>query len=201
MDTNCTCGCPIPRGASFCYNCGRPLRPIGVALDPSAVPADPVDSMVEVKTIQVGGQESIRASILPALSASVLMMIPMAGFFFFMIYPAAGYMTVVSLLKKHDSPVSLRKGCGLGGVTGIFSFIVQLVFIAVAMLTAGSNSLMESVRKQEGNLIPAEIIDQLMNDPTMFMMMLVAALLVQGVVMIGLSALGGAAAIKFNRSS
>ena len=150
MDSYCTCGNPIPAGASFCPNCGRPLRPGVVEVDRVPEPAAPE---VLTQNAPTGMDAYLRAAFVPALCAMFLRFAvgvagPLLAILSYLIPGGAGFASVRLFEKRHRRLQSVWEGLGLGALTGLLCFLPSLILQLSVLAIQGKEAILDPLRAQ-----------------------------------------------------
>ena len=205
MATHCTCGSPLPDGAYFCPRCGRPLAPgVGEPADPSEPLGEPSAGLPE--PARPGREAYVRAAFFPALGAMLLRLAlgiasPWLALFSFLVPGAAGYFTVRLFEQRHAVVRSGWQGCGLGAVAGLLCFIPSLLLQVSVILTQGKEAVLGPMREQAESLPMASDMVQFLEDPAVFATTVAFGLLLEAIVLVGISGAGGAMAVTIGRSN
>ena len=203
MATHCTCGSPLPEGASFCPRCGRPLLPgVGEPAGDSEVPAYPAGP--SPSSDRPAREAWLQAAFLPALGAMFLRLAmgaagPWLALFSFLVPAGAGYLTVRRFEHRNGRVHRTWEGCGLGALTGLLCFVPSFLMQVGVILVNGKEAVLGSLREQAEGLPAAAEFAGLLEDPTVFAMVIGFGLLFEAIALIGVSAAGGAVAVAASR--
>ena len=200
--THCTCGSPLPARAYFCPRCGRPLAPgVGEPADT----AEPAPEPVEIVQLPDGpGRDAwLRAAFLPALGAMLLRLAmgaagPWLALVSFLVPAGAGYLTVRRFEQGHGNVRSRWTGCGLGALSGLLCFLPSGLLQVAVIVVQGKEAVLGPLREQAESL-PAVDIVGFLEDPAVFAVVVLFGLLFEAVAVIGMSAAGGAIAVRIAR--
>ena len=195
MDLSCTCGERLPPRANFCPNCARPTGNLPhIEPDPPQEVAIPIPDPAEES--EIGSVENIRAAVFPAGLAAFLSSIPLIGFLCFIWYSLAGFLTVFAFRRRLGATPPLRKAAGLGALTGFISFVITLILQAITFLMAGEGEIMEALQKQAALISGGDEVAKFFENPAMGGAVIIFGLVLQSIVAVGFSAVGGALASR-----
>ena len=207
MAAYCTCGSSLPSAASFCPNCGRPLRPgVGEAAETQEdswsheVAPDPVPERSE-RLAPFGIGPYLRAAFLPALCAIFLrfgvgVMSPLLAALSYVIPGGAGYVTVRLFEKRRRLVRGVADGCILGALTGLLCFLPSLFLQLSVLAIQGKEAVLGPIRDQAGMLPLASEMATLLEDPLFFALTVAFGLAVEAVLLLVVSGIGGAIAAR-----
>jgi hypothetical protein len=205
MFTRCTCGSRLPGDASFCPNCGRPLRPgVGEAAEPREAPAfdesssDPPPEELAWRGT-VGLDEYLRAAFLPALCAMFLrfalgVMGPLLAALSYLIPCGAGYASVRLFEKRRAMLKSTTQGCYIGAWTGLLCFLPSLFLQLSILATHGKEAVLGPIRDQAETFPMATDVATMLEDPFVFAVTVTFGLAVEALLLVAASGIGGALA-------
>lgn len=196
-EEHCSCGFALPEGAQFCPGCGRPLTPEAREHERTL---NALPSREEDKPRPIGFSDihSLRACYWPAVAAALLANLPILNLLCFVWHPGAGFLAVHSYRRRTGREPNPREGAKLGFMTGVVSFTLSLILLAVASLLPGSGGMMGGfTRMQEefekaGNAEIAAQLGKLMEEPATLALVLVFGLAFSFLFTAGLATLGGA---------
>ena len=196
-EEQCSCGFEIPEGAQFCPGCGRPLTPAAREHERTLNALPPRE---DEKPSGVGFSDvhSIRSCYWPAVAAALLANLPGLNLLCFVWHPGAGFFAVHSYRRRTGRELEPREGAKLGFMTGVVSFTLSMILLAVASLLPGSGGMMggfERMREEFEKGGQAEVAEQLgtlMAEPGALAIVLVFALAFSFLFTAGLATLGGA---------
>lgn len=195
MDLSCTCGERLPPRANFCPNCARPTGNLPhIEPDPPEEVAIPIPDPAEQS--EIGSVENIRAAVFPAGLAAFLSSIPLISFLCFIWYPLAGFLTVFAFRRRLGVTPPLRKAAGLGALTGLISFVITLILQAITFLVAEEGEIMEALQKQAAQIGGGDEVAKFFENPAMVGGAIIFGLVLQSIIAVGFSALGGALASR-----
>ena len=202
MDSYCTCGSPIPVAASFCPNCGRPLRPGVVETDHA--PEAPAPE-IHAQSAPTGIDAYLRAAFVPALCAMfVRFAVGVAGPLFailsYLIPGGAGFASVRLFEKRYRCLQSVWEGFGLGALTGLLCFLPSLILQLSVLAVQGKEAILGPLRAQAEQFPMASEMADMLENPLVFAVTVTFGLAVEAVLLLGVAAGGGAVAAKASRS-
>lgn len=203
MATHCTCGSPLPPGASFCPRCGRPLVPgVGEPEVPFEPPAQP-----EPAPRELTAKDYIRAIGPPAIAGMSLRFLLSAlvslfglGFVAAMlgigvVWLAAYY--AVRRFEQRVAPVSgLWHGFGVGALTGLLCYLPTLVTQLAVLGGPGQEAFLEALQEQAQDSPIIAGAATALEDPTVFWGAMVLTILVEATVLVAGAGGFGAVAAK-----
>ena len=119
----------------------------------------------------------------------------------FLWYPLSGFLCVHGYRKRTGFSPTLGEGAKLGGITGVFSFGISLLLVALnSLLPSDRPDLSESLRQQLSRTAMDEEIRgqvlQIIDDPGTLAALLLLAILAMLGVAIGLTVVGGVLGAK-----
>ena len=203
MIANCTCGSPLPPGASFCPRCGRPLAP-GVGepeerLEPT-VPPEPAPRQLTAKDyFRAVGPPAIVGIALRFVVSALALLVGLGEFAamlgFGVVWLAAHY--AVRRFEQRVAPISgLWHGFGVGALTGLLCYLPSLVTQLAVLGGQGQEAFLEALREQaENSSLIAGAVTAL-EDPTIFWGALAFTILVEAMVLTAGAGAFGALAAK-----
>jgi len=187
----CTCGAKLPGDALFCHVCGKPQREI-VAEEPpaeEALQAPPLPIPPQpVPEIGFHNRPAVRSAFLAAALSSLLISLPtpimLTAPWMLVWLMLAGFFAVRFYLRRTGMPVTVRGGFRMGWITGIFCFVIAMVFFTITIISISSGEgLAAFYRKQFAGRAPAGVdLNQMLamlETPSGLAMILVFALLAQ----------------------
>jgi len=197
-DRHCSCGFTLPEGAQFCPGCGRPLtaeareheRTLN-ALPPRMLEQD------QPPPIGFSDIHSLRACYWPAVAAALLANLPVLNLLCFVWHPGAGFYAVHSYRRRTGRKPSPREGAKLGLMTGVVSFTLSMILLAVASLLPGSGGMMGGFERMQaefekgGQAEVASQLGKLIEEPAALAIVLVFALTFSFLFTVGMATLGG----------
>ena len=211
MSGNCTCGSPVPVGASFCPNCGRPLRPgAGEPAEPPEPP--PSEPALEASVEPADGQHRaavqaayFRAAFPAALGATFVrfglgVLGPAIATLSFAAIPAAGYVTVRLFEKAQRRNTVGWEGLVLGLLAGLLCFLPSLVLQLLALATQGREAILAPIRAQAEQFPLAVDMAAMLEDPVVFAVTVGVGLTAELLLLLLFSGIGGAFAGRASRS-
>lgn len=218
MDQRCTCGAQLYPDALFCHKCGKPTRELMAS--ESEAPAEPpplppasrlyvpdpaleVPRAAAVPVISFGNRQAVRSTMLVAALAWLLMTIPwpIAPFFWVLWLLAAGFVAVWLYHKRTGESPNLRNGVRLGWLTGVFCFVISLVFIATSVVAVNGQGGIGAVwrRQIRESAAPGMNVEealQMLESPAGVFFVLVFVLLILFMFFTALPMIGGALGAK-----
>ena len=207
MAAYCTCGSPLPSAASFCPNCGRPLR-LGVGEAAGPLEAPGYDAVASGPGPEQSGQPAaigldayLRAAFLPALCAMFLrfgigVMSPLLAILSYLIPSGAGYAAVRLFERRQRMVKGVLEGCMLGALTGLLCFLPSLFLQLYVLATQGKEAVLGPIRDQAEVFPMAEDMAALLEDPVLFAITIAFGLAFEAVLLLLVSGIGGAIAAK-----
>ena len=202
MPTHCTCGSPLPEGASFCPNCGRPLAP-GIG-EPAAPPQEPVKEEPPVQNWR-RSEAFLKASLIPALCAIFLRVVlvaptPLSMLFSYLIPACAGYAAVRIFEKRYISLPKISMGGALGLLTGMQCALAFLILNSMVIMSQGKEVLLAPLRDHPEMSSMAPQVAEALEHPGTFVTAVAIVFFVDAALVAGSAAAGGAVAVKVARS-
>jgi hypothetical protein len=172
----CTCGAKLPPDALFCHKCGKPQREVvgeetpetpapealaeqavaePVAVAPDAAPAVPPE-------IGFHNRPAVRSSFLAAALSSLLISRPtpivLTAPWMLVWLLFAGFLAVRFYGRRTGMPLTVRGGFRMGWITGIFCFVIAMVFFTITIISISSQEgLAAFYRKQFTGRVPAGV--------------------------------------------
>ena len=191
MVANCTCGSPLPPGASFCPRCGRPLVPgVGEPEVPFELPGQP-----ESVPRELTAKDNLRAVGPPAIAGMSLRLLLSAlvsliglGFAAAMLGIGVVWLVAYYAVRRFEqrvAPVSgLWHGFGVGALTGLLCYLPTLVTQLAVLGGPGQEAFLEALREQaqESPIIAGAATA--LEDPTVFWGAMVLTILVEATVLV-----------------
>lgn len=144
MPSFCTCGAQLPPDARFCHKCGKPqsdLLPVEEAAE--VIPEVPVVVVVEApKPLDINFRNplAVRTALITAMVASILISLPIppAGLWPLIALLLSGFLAVFFYVRRTGQTLTVIAGARMGWITGLFSFIIAIVFFTLAVLSISS---------------------------------------------------------------
>ncbi len=200
MASHCSCGSPLPGGASFCPRCGRPLAPgIGQPEEPAESVSTPVAD--SEKPPAHGREAYLRAAFLPALGATLArftvgVLNPVLALLSYLFLAAAGFIAVRLFQKRNNVLGSVWMGCGLGALTGLFCFLPSLLLQLSTLAVQGREGYLGAIQERAGDFpMTAEMV-RILEQPGVFAMVIAFGLALEGLLVLASSVAGGALAAR-----
>jgi len=158
----CSCGTQLVEDALFCHKCGKPTRelvapetvepPVAVSGPP---PPLPMRELVEEKLGEIGfsNRLAVRTAMTMAAVASLLTMFPGPAVISLVLrivgLPAAGFLAVYLYKRRTGMTLTVKNGARMGWLTGLFSFLVALVTIAIGTAFQATQGTLASIWKRQ----------------------------------------------------
>lgn len=203
MVANCTCGSPLPPGASFCPRCGRPLVPgVGEPEVPFELPEQPESVPRELTAkdyLRAIGPPAIAGMSLRFLLSALVSLIGL-GFAAAMLGIGVVWLVAYYAVRRFEqrvAPVSgLWHGFGVGALTGLLCYLPTLVTQLAVLGGPGQEAFLEALREQaqESPIIAGAATA--LEDPTVFWGAMVLTILVEATVLVAGAGGFGALAAK-----
>lgn len=211
----CTCGAKLPADALFCHRCGKPQRDlmpeeasvpvVEAAVEPVAPP--PTVTPVPVVPPEIGFHNglAVRSALLAAALSSLLISLPTPIFltapWMLVWLMFSGFLAVRFYLRRTGAPVTVRGGFRMGWITGVFCFLIAMVFFTITIISISSQEgLAAFYRKQFTGRVPAGVdMNQMLamlESPTGLGTVLVFALVVLFLIYTLLPTVGGGLAAR-----
>ena len=183
MEEICTCGARLVPDALFCHRCGRPLRPLIADDDPAeqehaSVPVEPVADRIVIApavvepagNVDFRNRAAVKSCLLAAcfsLVFGVLLSPVGSGVLFPFVLFGGGWIASYLYGRSSAEPVNVRSGAALGWISGLFTFLILLVLIALLFVTlAGNPEFVQMLRDSSGKYgARAEDMNQLLDLP------------------------------------
>ena len=206
MNAHCTCGSPLPEGAQFCPQCGRPLWPgAGQPADSPEVSWETPVSGRE-KAASPGFQALLRAAVMPATAAILLrfflgVLSPLLNLLSFAFFLGAGFAAVRNHERRHSTEASVGQGCALGALTG--AVCVAISWAAQAAILAalgGSDAFIERIHRETDTMPWASEFSSWLENPAFVAMLFAVVLVVEALFTLAFSTAGGALAARIRRT-
>jgi hypothetical protein len=211
----CTCGAKLPPDALFCHRCGKPQRelmaeeapdPVVEAAVEPAAPA-PAAAHVPAAPVEIGFHNglAVRSALLAAALSSLLISLPtplvLTAPWMLVWLMFSGFLAVRFYLRRTGVPVSVRGGFRMGWITGVFCFLIAMVFFTITIISISSQEgIAAFYRKQFTGRVPAGVdMNQMMamlESPTGLSMVLIFALVVLFLIYTLLPTVGGGLAAR-----
>ena len=157
----------------------------------------------EAPPIGFSNVHALRACYWPAVIAALLGNLPGLNLLCFAWHPGAGFLSVQSYRRRTGREVAPKEGAKLGFMTGVVSFTLSLILLAVGSLLPGSGGMMGGFRRMQqefeksGQAELAEQFAKLIDDPAALAVVLLFALAVSFFFTAGLATLGGVFGARF----
>lgn len=159
METRCTCGAVLVADALFCHRCGRPTREDLVEPPPLPESSEPAASpiIIEVRTppreearIDLRNTLALRVGIISAVLIYLgltLVGLLMGPVLLPVVQLGGGLYSVMLYQRRSGLSLSVLNGARLGWITGLFSFLIVLVIIALVALVANNPEFMRNLEE------------------------------------------------------
>jgi hypothetical protein len=214
----CTCGALLPPEARFCHKCGKPQYDeplLGDDAESEPEPAIPVvPAPAAQRTEQIPQEISFhnRLAVRTAFSVAALSflfssLLAFAGVLAIqlvatlMVTVAGGFLAAYLYSRRSHRPISVAAGARMGWLTGIFSFLINMVVITMSMIAVASQGGFASFYQKQSSALglPEEAMNQVIEitkSPALLILVIGFALLVQFLTYVILTSLGGALGAK-----
>jgi hypothetical protein len=208
----------LPPDARFCHKCGKPQYEDPLPAENEEVESEPspapIVSSVEKEAppapqeISFHNRLAVRTAFsVAAISFVISSLLAFAGMLAIQLLAtifvsvAGGFFAAYLYSRRTGRLLSVAAGARIGWLTGIFSFLINMVVITLSMIAiAGQGGFAAFYQKQSGALgLPQEAMTQateLMKNPTVLILIVGFALLVQFFTYVILTSLGGALGAK-----
>lgn len=167
MDDHCTCGAALPEGARFCHKCGKPQFEMPVPEPEEAVELLPEPAPAEQVRPPIGFQNAVavRVGIMAAATISMLLLVPMpplisAVWQMVMLF-AGGFFSVFLYMRRTGEPLTVGGGARMGWMTGLFCFVLVLVFTVLGLALASADTLSAFYEELQNQAATPEVAEQL----------------------------------------
>jgi hypothetical protein len=203
----CTCGTQLPDNARFCHHCGKPQREQDIAreADPPPLPETPVpfprESQPLLNAVGFGNPMAVRVALLCGSLSALLNALPFVSFGCCLWMIGAGFLAVHLYGRRTGLMLEIRQGTRLGGMTGLFGFVITVVLTFVSLALAGATGGLRETLRQSMERISAQdevtrqVIDFL-TSPAGLAISLVLYLMLGFLAMVSLAMAGGALGAK-----
>jgi len=137
----CTCGAQLPPDARFCHKCGKPQFEEASAEEqppePAVVPVV-TGAVAQPPLINFRNPLAVRPALLAAAVGSLLLTVPLPPAFsmgwLLLSLLAAGFLAVWFYRRRTQAELSVRDGMRMGWITGMFCFVIAMLFFTVSVL-------------------------------------------------------------------
>lgn len=203
MATHCSCGSPLPRDASFCPRCGRPLVPgAGEPEVPFELPAQskpaPPEPTARAYLAAIGPPAIAGMSLRFLLSALVSLF--GLGFFAAMLGIGIVWLAAYYAVRRFEQTVAqvsgLWHGFGVGALTGLLCYLPTLVTQLAVLGGPGQEAFLEALREQAQDSPIIAGAATALQDPTVFWGAIALTILVEATVLVAGAGGFGALAAK-----
>ncbi len=197
MVAHCTCGSPLPDGASFCPRCGRPLHAgIGEPFERAFEARDEPSAQ-----LPPGMDAYVRAAFLPALGAVCVRLAILGGGALFawlgyLVPGGAGFLAVRRFEKRHPVAQGGWQGFGIGALTGLACFVPSFLLLVSVLATQGREAILGPMRDQVESLGLGSEVQRLLEDPAVFAMMMAFSMAFEALLLVLTAGAGGAIAAR-----
>lgn len=199
MQPRCTCGALLPDDARFCHKCGKPqyeeditrlsAQEVIPAPSPSGSPAQ-AEKLARIgfrNSRAVGITLTMAAFSLIALSVVAQLGIPPLGL---LILGAAGFSAARLYRIRSAELLTPMGGATLGAMTYLWLFVVAAIGTIFTLSSADGRNMLKNAMPQ------APELSRIMNDPTQFITVMVAALVLSFFIGTLAAAFGGMLAAR-----
>lgn len=152
---HCTCGAELPPDARFCHKCGKPQRDEPLMVEEEAPPpviAPPPQPALPPE-ISFHNRIAVRIGMLAAALVFLLSFLSTGIYttpvWIFLWLFAAGFVAVYIYRRRTGQTLSVRSGARLGWITGIFSFTIATILLAVVALSLADSGGITGLWKQQ----------------------------------------------------
>ncbi len=203
-ETYCSCGSVLPQQAEFCPSCGRPLTEEALTRERvahAAVRREVSEPGADLPP-SFGNPHAVRACYWPAAGAAILCSLPFMLMLGFLIWPGAGFYAVRSYRRRSGASASEADGAKLGLMTGVMTFAIFMVLLAVNTLGLGSEGLAAAADefaaqiKESGQTEFAASLSEMFRSPAVVASYLLAVLVSFFTLVAGFTSLGGGLGAK-----
>jgi len=197
----------LPPDARFCHKCGKPQYDYP-GIEESETPAPPVEvaSLPQAPHVQLPAEISfhnwlaVRIGFIAAACAVIVCMIPIPLVWLRLpiAFVAAGFLAVYLYNRRTGQVLSLRSGARMGWITGVFSFAIVGILVALMILAIlNEPQLVKQIQSQlPPNDANSDSIAQALNDPAKLSAELSQSLVLLFVLLTALPIIGGALGAK-----
>jgi hypothetical protein len=202
----CSCGAQLPDNARFCLNCGKPQREHDLlreaAPEPEAPPPAVPSEAPAAPPVSFGNPIALRVSLLCASLSAMLNSLPVVGLGCCLWMIGAGFLAVYLYGRRTGLLLAVRQGARLGGMTGLLSFVITMVLIALSLAVEGGagggirNALQESMKRFSGQDETTRQVIAFLASPAGLAITLITYLGLGFCAMISLAMAGGALGAK-----
>jgi hypothetical protein len=171
VELRCSCGTELLPGARFCHKCGKPQFELAVVEEGEQAEHAGVEdggsvSAPALKRIDFRNSVAVRTSLLAAAMVCVLISVPMpallAAAWQLVMLLAGGFSAVYLYVRRTGEPVTVGGGAKLGWFTGLFCFLIVMVFFTIGMLAVATGKGLEAFfRDLAGHQATPEIARQI----------------------------------------
>jgi hypothetical protein len=195
----CSCGAELPDNARFCHRCGKPQREEDAGAQPPPIVVQPEAALRPA--INFGNPAALRIALLCASISALLNSIPIVSFGCCLWFLGAGFFSVFLYSRRSGLMLSVGEGARMGWMTGLFNFVLGVVFIALTLVLTRGGGLHEAFRKSMSR-VPAtddatrQVMEFLTENPVGLSIMVLTYLFLALLVTLSLTIAGGALGAK-----
>jgi hypothetical protein len=199
VQPRCNCGALLPEDARFCHKCGKPQYEEDIvrlsAQDFAPAPVPPAVQAAPARLSRIGFRNpravgvtlTMAAVSLVALSVVAQIGVPPLGL---LILCAAGFSAARIYRSRTSEPLTPIGGATLGAMTYLWLFLVAAVATIFTLSTEEGRNMLKAALPQAPELA------KVLNDPSQFIMVMVAALVLSFFVGTLTAAFGGMLAAR-----
>lgn len=210
MEGYCSCGAKLPDDARFCHRCGKPQGDFTGYEEPEepqpvAPPPLPIAVVPSPHEISFSNGPAVRIGFAAACVAWFLMsVLGQISPLFFLLSPAiAGFGAVRFYSSRMHENLSTLSGARMGWITGVFWFVISIVFFTLTMVslqtTGAWDTLRDMLQKQGHTAADLDQFMSLLRSPDGMAELVVMFLLIFLLLATVLPALGGALGASIGR--
>jgi len=202
----CSCGAQLPDNARFCLSCGKPQREHDLLRETVPVPEAPLPPLPSLvpapPPVSFGNPVALRVSLLCASLSAMLNSLPLVGLGCCLWMIGAGFLAVYLYGRRTGLMLAVRQGARLGGMTGLLSFMITMVLVALSLAVEGGaaagirQKVQESMSKFSGQDEATRQMIAFLASPTGLAVMMGIYLALGFFAMISLAMAGGALGAK-----
>jgi hypothetical protein len=199
VQPRCNCGALLPEDARFCHKCGKPQYEEDIvrlsAADSAPAPLPPPLQLASARLSRIGFRNpravgitlTVAALSLVALSVVAQIGVPPLGL---LILCAAGFAAARLYRNRTAEPLTPIGGATLGAMTYLWLFVVAAIGTIFTLSTQDGRNMLKAAMPQ------APELDKILNDPSQFMVVMVAALVLSFFIGTLAAAFGGMLAAR-----
>ena len=181
----------------FCPGCGRPLTDEAREHERTLNALPQPEEQQKLPPVGFSDVNALRACYWPAVMAALLANVPPLNLLCFLWHPGAGFLAVNSYRRRTARELTPQEGARLGFMTGVVTFTLSLILLAVGSLLPGSGGMMGGFQRmqeefeKDGQTAVAQQLGKLMDEPTALAVVLLFGLAVSFAFTAGFATLGG----------